>query len=137
MTLEVRHVPIQYVNQAWPMVERFIADAVEFGGDDYTLEQVRVYVTTGQWLLVVAVTEEGVIKGAATVSFHNYPNDRVAFVVAIGGKLFTSQDTWQQFVDLLKSRGATRVEGAARESIARLWKRYGFEEKYRIVGVSL
>jgi hypothetical protein len=33
--------------------------------------------------------------------------------------------------------GATAIEGAARESIARLWQRYGFKEKYRIVGVKL
>ena len=84
--LEIKHVPIQYVNQAWPMVERFISDALQYGGDDYTLDQVRVYIATGQWLLVVAVDLEGVIKGAATVSFSNYPNDRVAFITAIGGK---------------------------------------------------
>lgn len=133
MSLEIKHVPIQYVNQAWPMVERFIADAVDYGGDDYTLDQVRVYVATGQWLLVVAVTEEGVIKGAATVSFHNYPNDRVAFVTFIGGRLISNQETFKQFSDLLKANGATKIQGAAREAIARLWSRYGFKERYIVV----
>ena len=56
---------------------------------------------------------------------------------AQGGKLFTGQDTWQQFVDLLKSRGATRIEGAVRDSMARLWARYGAEEKYRIFGLRI
>jgi hypothetical protein len=133
MSLVIRHVPIQYVNQAWSMVERFISDAQQHCGDDYTVDQVKVYVSSGQWLLVVAADDEGAIHGAATVSFSNYPNDRVAFVTFIGGKLISNKDTFGQFKDLLKANGATKIQGAAREAIARLWSRYGFEERYRIV----
>ena len=87
----------------------------------------------GQWLLVVAVDDTNTIHGAAAVNFNNMPNDRVAFVVAIGGKLISNQDTYAQFTALLKAQGATKIQGAARESIARLWTRYGFKERYRIV----
>jgi hypothetical protein len=38
---------------------------------------------------------------------------------------------------LLKSYGATKIQGAAREAIARLWTRYGFKERYRIVEARL
>lgn len=110
--------------------------ALEHSKGDYTLESVKVLLATGQWLLVVAVDEEGV-KGAATVSFTNRPHDRVAFVTLIGGKLISNDDTFEQLKNLLRSLGATCIEGAARESIARLWSRYGFEEKYRIVGVKI
>jgi len=133
MNLEIKHVPIQYVNQVWPLVKKYIEDAIEYGGDDYTLDQVKVYLASGQWLLVVAADEVGAVKGAATINFSNYPNDRVAFVTFIGGRLISSQDTFKQFKDLLKANGATKIQGAARESIARLWSRYGFEERYRIV----
>ena len=133
MSLAIRHVPIQYVNQVWPMVEGFLADAVKYGGDDYTLDQVKVYVATGQWLLVVAADEQGAIKGAATVSFINYPNARVAFITFIGGHLISNQETFKQFKDLLKANGATKIQGAAREAIARLWSRYGFKERYIVV----
>jgi hypothetical protein len=90
----------------------------------------------GNWSLIVAVNEAG-IHGAATVSFSNRPNDRVAFITAIGGKLISNPDTVEQLKQVLSSVGATCIEGAARESIARLWSRYGFEEKYRIVGVRI
>lgn len=133
MSLLIRHVPVQYVNQAWPLVEQYLAEAVQYGGDDYTLDQVRVYIATGQWLLVVAADESGAVKGAATINFCNYPNDRVAFVTFIGGRLISNQDTFKQFKDLLKANGATKIQGAAREAIARLWSRYGFKERYRIV----
>jgi len=78
-----------------------------------------------------------VYKARYGYRFSNRPNDRVAFITAIGGKLISSPETVEQLKAVLGSIGATYIEGAARESIARLWSRYGFEEKYRIVGVKI
>ena len=135
--MQIQQVPFQYVHAAWPKVERFIASALEYSDGEYTPEQAKVFVANGQWALFVAVDDNQEVQGAACVQFNNMPNDRVAFVVAIGGKLISNQDTWAQFTSILKANGATCVEGAARESIARLWTRYGFKEKYRIVGVKI
>jgi len=137
MNLTIKPVPVQLVNQTWSLVEGFLADALKWGEDDYTAEQAKVYIAKGDWLLVVAVDEENKIHGAAAVNFFNMPNDRVAFVIAIGGKLISNQDTYLQFSELLKTYGATKIQGAAREAIARLWTRYGFKERYRIVEARL
>ena len=134
--MKIQHVNLEYVHQVWPKVEDYIKWALDYQ-TDYTIEHVKTFVTTGAWVLVIAVDDAGEIKGASTVQFFNRPNDRVAFVMSMGGKLISDKGTFQQFSDLLKAFGATAIEGAARESIARLWKRYGFEEKYRIVGVKL
>jgi len=131
MTLKVQYVPLNFVAQTWPLVEGYINDAfTKSTGDDYTLDQVRVFVSSGQWLLLIAIDEEGKIHGAATSSFINYPNDRVAFITSIGGKLISSQETFGQLKSILKANGATKIQGAARESIARLWRRFGFKERY-------
>jgi hypothetical protein len=134
--MKIQHVNLEYVNQVWPKVEDYIKWALDYQ-TDYTIEHVKTFIVTGAWTLVVAVDESGEVKGASAIQFFNRPNDRVAFVVSMGGKLITNKETYQQFSDLLKAFGATAIEGAARESIARLWKRYGFEEKYRIVGAKL
>ena len=134
--MKIQHVELAYVNQTWPLVEGYISSALEHGQDDYTVEQVKVFVTTGQWTLMVA-TEDGKVEGAAVINFFNRPNHRVAFVVCIGGKLISNDATFKQFQTILVMFGATYIEGAARESIARLWTRYGFTEKYRIVGVQI
>ena len=133
MNLTVKSVSITFFHQTWPLVEHFLADALKWGEDDYTVEQAKSYLARGDWLLLVAVDEENNIHGAAAVNFNNMPNDRVAFITAIGGKLISSKDTYEQLVALLKGYGATKIQGAARESIARLWTRYGFKERYRIV----
>ena len=135
--MKVDLVPTQLVHAVWPQVEAFVSSALEYSDGEYTIDQARQLVSSGQWAMFVAYDEDGSIKGAACVQFNNMPNDRVAFVVAIGGKLFTNPNTWEQFVKILKAHGATYVEGAARESIAKLWTRYGFKEKYRIVGVRI
>ena len=133
MSLTVKSAFSAAFHQAWPLVEGFLAEALKWGEDDYTADQAKVYLAKGDWLLVVAVDEENTIHGAAAISFNNMPNDRIAFVIAIGGKLISNQDTYTQFMALLKAHGATKIQGAARESIARLWTRYGFKERYRIV----
>lgn len=134
--MKIQHVDVNYVNQLWPQVEKFIEAALAYQ-DDYTIDHVKVYVTNGTWTLVVAIDDQGVIHGAATIQFYNRPNNRVAFVVTMGGRLISGQETYAQFAALLKAFGATYIEGAGRESIARLWQRFGFVEKYRVVGARL
>jgi len=134
--MKIQHVETNLVNQVWPKVEHYLITALEYQ-DDYTIDHLKLNLTSGQWMLIVAVEDDGFIKGATAVQFFNRPNDRVAFVIAMGGKLISNQDTYLQFSSLLKLFGATCIEGAARESVARLWTRYGLLEKYRIVGAKL
>ena len=138
MILKVQPVSTQYFHQTWPLVKEFLSDALKWGDDDYTIEQAKVNIANGVWLLVVAVDEENKIHGASIINIYNMPNDRIAFVVAIGGKLISTEDAYSQFCKLLKSNGATKIQGAARESVAKLWaKKYNFKERYRIVEVKI
>ena len=137
--MKIQHVPLELVNQVWPKIVTFIDEAVvqQSGEPDFTLDQVRTYVTMGTWLLAVVVDEDGAIKGAMTINFFNRPNDRVAFITYIGGKHIVSKESFDQLATLCKSFGATKIEGAVNEAVARLWRRFGFTEKYRIAGVTL
>lgn len=135
--LQVQLVPLSLIHKTWPLVDEYLEEALRWGEDDYTLEQVKVYITKGDWMLLVAVDEKQNIHGAAAVHIYNMPNDRVAFVVAMGGRLISSAETYEQFSNLLRSFGATKVQGVAREAVARLWKRFGFKERYILVEAKL
>jgi hypothetical protein len=135
MIVEV--LPTNYCAENWHIVEPFITEAHKYSGNDYNVDQMKMFVTLGQWMLLVAYDENRVIHGAATVSFINYPNSRIAFITAIGGRLISSPDTFKQLVTIVKNAGATKIQGAARESIARLWKRYGFYERHTIVEIKI
>jgi len=137
--MNIQHVPIEFVNQVWPQVEAYINSAIEQqdGEKDYTLDQVKTLVVTGQWLLIVVTNDNNEVKGAITISFMNRPNHRVAFITYIGGRSISNPGTFQQLCAILKNYGATSIEGAVNEAVARLWRRFGFVEKYRIAGVAI
>lgn len=137
MNLAIRYVANTHTAQMWPQIEKYVQSAMEYGHGDYTLDQIRLLINTGQWLLMVAIDEEGLVHGAAASSFLNYPNSRVAFITFIGGKLISNQETFKQMSDILKQHGATKIQGMARPSIARLWKRYGFQERTTLVEVKI
>ena len=137
MALKVQQVPLEYVNQVWDKVEGYLTAALEYSSGDYSINDLKVMVIQGSWHLIVATDEENTIHGALVVFYFNRPADRVGFVVAIGGKLVSNRATWAQFEDILRSNGATYLEGAGRESIVKLWSRYGMRQKYIITGKSL
>lgn len=141
MNLTIRHVDTHYVQQFWPMVRNYIAEALQKGDDfppefkNYTVDHVPVFLTSGQWTLIVAIDEQQQIHGACTVTMINYPLHRVAFITAIGGKLISNDGTFDQLKKLLKSFGATKIQGLGRDAIVRLWKRYDFEPRNTLVEV--
>lgn len=134
--MNVQHVPLEWVQATWPRVEHFIEQGLAGVSDEYTAAELRTLVSAGQMVLLVAANGTD-LYGAAVVQLFNRPRQRVAFVVVIGGRLISSPETFSQLKALLSSFGATVLEGAASASVARLWTRYGFTEKYRIVGVEL
>lgn len=136
--MKIKHIDVKYLNIAWPDIEPFISSSIEATGlFEYTLDQYKLRLIDGTWTALVAVDEENKIHGAAVVSFINRPDARVGFIVAIGGRLISNKDTFEQLKNFMLLNGATKIEGNARESIARLWVRYGFKEKCRVVGVSI
>jgi hypothetical protein len=136
--MKIQPVLTQNVQQVWPLVERFIKSALDFSKGDYDAEHAKVYLSQGHWHLLVAVDESGEIKGACTIEYINRPNSRVAMITAVGGKFVSTPEVFDQLRNILKLNGATHIEGAARESIARLWKmKFGFAEKYKIVEVAI
>jgi hypothetical protein len=129
----LKHIPVQYVQQAWPMVEKYIKDAQQYDGGDYTVEQIKVYLATGQWVLIAALDEQNVFHGAMTMSFLSYPSDRVAFATSTGGKMIISKDSLKQLKAIVQQMGATKIQAAVRPSMARLLSRTDFYERYMIV----
>ena len=123
--LTVQEVPLQFVNMVWPSVEGFIASAIPHAGGDISLDETKSYCINGVWKLLVAVDEVNTVHGAATIHFFNRINHRVAFITTVGGKGILTPEIYAQFSDVLRSNGATCIEGAVRDSLMRLSTRFG------------
>jgi hypothetical protein len=131
--ITVKPVFPNHFHQTWPLVENLFASALKYGGDEYSLDQIKTLLSQGSWVLLVAVDEENGVHGAASVEFINKPNDRVGLITAMAGKDIVNEDVFGQVCALLKANGATKVQCAARESAARLYKQVGLEERYTIM----
>lgn len=131
--IQVQHIDPRYIHQVWYLVEPFLAKGLVRSGGEYNTDHLKVYLVSGAQCLLAAI-EDGNIVGASSVEFINYPNERVAFVTSIGGKMIANKEVWDQFEAWCKINGATMVRGAAFESVARLWKKaFGVEQRYVIV----
>jgi hypothetical protein len=131
---QVQYVAPNFINQVWGDVEPFIAAALKYSSGEYTAEQLKVYLVQGQQSLYIAINEQGKVFGAAVVEFTNYPNDRIAFITAIGGNMIMNQELWDQFVNWIIQNGGTKIRGAVRNSMARLLRKaFKFEHRYTIV----
>lgn len=139
MPLSIHYIETNYIAQSWAMVEPFIQSAIDKGEGpaDYNIHHVQMFLTSGQWLLLVAVDEEKKVHGAGTVSFINYPLSRVAFFTTIGGNLITGEDTFKQLMDILKARGVTKIQGFVRPAMERLLDKFGFKPGNKMVEVTI
>lgn len=129
--MRIQPVHVEHIHQTWPLVEGYISESLNKGlaggSSDYTVEQVLVYITSGQWILLVAVDETNAIHGAMTVSFINYPLNRVAFVTTTGGKMIVNQDMFDQLKRIAKYYGATKIQAMARPAMVRLLQTCGMK----------
>ena len=129
----VRHVPLEFIQHVWSDVEPMLEKAMAHSAGEYDTAQLKVMLVNGMQQLLV-VEDKGKIRGAATIAFENYPNDRIAFMTSVGGRMITDKECWNQFESWCKSRGCTKVRGFAFESVAKLWKqKFGVKTVYLVV----
>jgi len=126
--MKVQTVGVEYITQIWSAVASYIERALQYT-DDYNLDQVKVFLTTGSWVLLVAVDDLQQIHGVATVAFHNGVNDRTAIITTLGGKAVVNNSVFEQVLTILRRMGATRVQVYTRDSAVRLYEKVGLKKK--------
>ena len=136
--MRVQEVHQNHIAALWPLVEGYLAGAMAHSAGEYTLEQLKVFLSTGSQVLLVAIDDDGSFSGAATIATQNYPNICAAFVTAIGGRMIANKENFDQLRDWCRDRGFTAIRGAAFEAVARLWrKQFNAKEIYRVVEIPL
>ena len=134
--MKVQTVDVAYITQIWSAVAPYIERALEYT-DDYNVDQVKVFLTTGSWLLLVAVDDLQQIHGVATVRYDNGVNDRTATITTLGGKQVVNQDIFNQVCRVARSMGATRIQVYTRDSAMRLYEKVGLQKKTTLMEIKL
>jgi hypothetical protein len=134
--MKVQTVGVEYIAQIWSTIAPYIERALQYT-DDYSLDQVKVFLTTGSWVLLVAVDDLQQIHGVATVAFQNGVNDRTAIITTLGGKDVVNSNVFEQVLTILRKIGATRVQIYTRDSAIKLYKKVGLEKKATLMEIKL
>ena len=133
MSLTLYSVPTGSVDSIWDKVEKFLSAGLKAGKAEYNINQLRVFLESGQWDLIIAVDDKNVAQGASAISYIHYPNSCIAHVASIGGRFIIDDNTVSQFKDLLKGKGADRIQGSVCKALERFYKRFGFERRAILV----
>jgi hypothetical protein len=134
--MKIQTVGVEYITQIWSGVAPYIERALQYT-DDYNLDQVKVFLTTGSWVLLVAVDDLQQIHGVATVAFQNGVNDRTAIITTLGGKDVVNNNVFEQVLTILRKMGATRVQIYTRDSAIKLYEKVGLEKKATLMEIKL
>ena len=110
------------IYNVWEDIKEYLNASINVSGGDYTLEQLKLLLVRNEQTLLVSVDEKGVLNGAMTVEFINYPNNRVMHITALGGHGIVNDETFSQVEAWARMQGATKASAWAQEAQARLYK---------------
>lgn len=131
MPVDTNYVELDSLDRVWPVVASFVARALKHSAGELDASQVRLLLTQRQAHLFVGVRNE-VIVGAMVVEFTQYPNYRVANIIAVGGDdMWLDKAMFDRFRKWAKSKGCSKVETSCRPAVARLLEqRCGMHQQY-------
>ena len=138
MNLTLKRIPQEQVEAMWPQLMPFIEDAlVQAKATEYGVEESKQFLLGGHMVAIGFFDDSDHLHGAITVSVMRYPRETIAFITSIGGRMIANKDTLEQLNSICRSLGAKKLQGYARESVARLWRRLGFRNRAILVELDL
>jgi hypothetical protein len=141
MKLSVHHVEVSHIYQVWPLVVKWFEPVYDKSAlKDYydTLDQLKLLAIRGDITLLVGVDEDNEIQGAAIFHWNNMPKARIAYIIAMGGRLITSKENHEGLIKWFRAMGGTKIEGAVRTSVARLWThKLGYTSRQTILELDI
>ena len=130
----VKVVGPEQIHRLWSEVENWLKTSIQLDNNECTIEQLKGLLARGAQILLVSSCEDSELTGAMAVEFCNYPNERVMFITALGGKGIVNKQTFSQVEEWARMQGATKVIAWAKETQVKLYiQRAGFENKRHVV----
>lgn len=130
---DIHVVPTDKVGIVWPVVKDFIQRSIEESDGLLDVQTSLNLLLQDFWKLLIVIDSNNVVHGVLTIQVVN----EVALVTNIAGKGIGNKSMFEKLKNVLKNLGVKEIQGSVRPSIERLWKRLGFTDKYKVVGVKI
>ena len=121
--------PEQASGALWPAVSALVAQAIHYGRGEYTLEDIHEGLRRGEMLAVAKVVDNQV-EFVLTCVVAQYPRKRVLYVQYGAGR--GSADLKEKLIEVARVLKCDWIETRCRESVARLYRRLGFDVAYNV-----
>lgn len=120
-TIDILPVSPQHVAGIWPLVEKYVADSLEFAQGMFLPEDIRMFCEQGKMQMWIATREDDVLAAVIT-EITDYPRARICSAPFIGGKdlrawfrkMLHTIEAWS------KEMGCVGLQGGARRGWAKL-----------------
>ena len=121
--------PEQASGALWPAVSTLVAQAIPYGRGEYTLEDIHEGLRSGNMLAVAKVVDSQVAF-VMTCVVAVFPRKRVLYVQYGAGR--GGADLKEKLIEVARVLKCDWIETRCRESVARLYRRSGFETGYQV-----
>ena len=118
------------IDALWPQIGALIASAIPYGRGEYTLDDIRDGIEAGQMFAVGCVNNAGEVEFVVTCSVVAFPRKQVLYVQYGAGR--GGVRAKDSLIAAAKTLGCDWIETRCRESVARLYRRAGFDDGYRV-----
>ena len=118
------------IDALWPQIGALIASAIPYGRGEYTLDDIRDGIEVGQMFAVGCVNNAGEVEFVVTCSVVAFPRKQVLYVQYGAGR--GGVRAKDSLIAAAKTLGCDWIETRCRESVARLYRRAGFEIGYSV-----
>lgn len=114
----------------WPQIGALVASAIPYGRGEYTLDDIRDGIERGQMFAVGCVSEAGEVEFVVTCIIASFPRKQVLYIQYGAGR--GGVRAKDALIAAAKTLDCDWIETRCRESVARLYRRAGFEIGYSV-----
>lgn len=121
--------PGQASGALWPAISALVSQALHYGRGEYTLDDIREGLRRGE-MLAVAKVVDGQVAFVVTCVACEFPRKRVLYVQYGAGR--GGAELKEKLIEVARVLKCDWIETRCRESVARLYRRLGFDVAYNV-----
>ena len=118
------------VGALWPQIGALVASALPYGRGEYALEDIRDGIARGEMLAIGCVDDRAAVEFVVTCTVVRFPRKQVLYIQYGAGR--AGDRAREALIAAARTLECDWIETRCRESVARLYRRAGFDVGYSV-----
>ena len=135
--MPIYHIQPRELPQVWDVVAPLLQKAIDLDPTSTSAQHVNYTIRTGAMHLLVWEEPDVGITGAVTVSFTDYPMERVAHVHLLGGKAVVRTHVFEEAQNWMRAMGATKAQCWCQDNLVPMYEKMSMAKAYNVMRMDL